>query len=80
MNLYRVYQDGVRCVDYKIGDWDQDTFDSLELAEVFATTWCFPMSFEDAKKCYKKIGVNTRVDMSMGEYPVMMEIKKVKNE
>lgn len=77
MKTYRVYQDGIRCKDYKVKGWDTDTFNTKREAEVFATLWCYPVSFEHAPMYSREMPLNQPVDMSMCEFPVWMEIREV---
>lgn len=72
--MFRCFQDGKRCVDYKIGDWNKDTFDTFEEAEAFCAHWA---NKERVVFGYCPIDLNTPIDMSITDFPIMMEIRAV---
>lgn len=75
--MFRVFENGKRCSAYNIPSWNIDTFKTKEEAEVFAAMWAYPVSKEQAKEYIQKMELNVPVNMTMSEFPVMMEIRKV---
>jgi hypothetical protein len=74
---YQVFQDGKPCSSYKINGWNIDTFETQKEAEEFAVFWAYPISRNLIQSFYRPMKLNVPIDMSMGETPVMMEIRKL---
>ena len=74
---YRVFQNGLRCNDYNIKGWDNDTFPTIEEAQLYAVKWCYPCHADNYKDWPHPTELDIEVNMSQCEFPVMMSIKKV---
>lgn len=69
--MYRVFENGKRCNDYGIEGWDNDTFETLEQAIVYANKWCYT---DDGPCLHMDVGK----EYDMGTFlPVMMKIEQV---
>lgn len=74
---YRVFQDGMRCNDYNIKGWNNDTFLTMEEAQEYAVKWCYPCIINNYKEWPHPKELNLEVNMSYCEFPVMMSIREV---
>ena len=85
MPRYQVFQDD-KPADTKsypeIGQglgWDNSVFDTFDEALYYAYEWAYPhwRGFEFGEDYTTKMELDTPVNMSMSEFPVMMEIREV---
>ena len=84
---FQVYQDGIPADSnsrqyIKNGKgWDNSVFDTFEEANIYAVLWARPYDLQMAQvasKNYLKMEINSPIDMSYCEFPIMMEIREVK--
>jgi len=62
--------------------WNNSIFDSFEEAIKYAIHWSYPYDSEEIEKVYNgywkdKVIVNIPVNMSICEFPVMMEVREI---
>ena len=72
---YQVFQDGkpADCHNFDVHEsWSKSTYNTFDDAVAYAHRWAYPS--EDSS--YHKMEIDTPIDMSMCEFPVMMEIRK----
>lgn len=76
--MYRVFEAGKRCDDYKIPGWlGQDTFDLKRDAEIYAFLWAYSVSKSEAEKEAPEMETGVDYDYSTFEFPLMMRIEEV---
>jgi hypothetical protein len=77
MTQYRVYQDGKRCSEYGLKNWDIDTFETKLAAEQFAVQWAYPIGIDKLCRFWAPMELGKEYDFGMYEVPVMMKIEEV---
>jgi hypothetical protein len=84
--LYRIFQDGKRCNDYKLLGWDNDTYESKNEAFIRMIAWSYPYSYKDAevsffqkvnKLNYLNAELGKEYDLRMGGVPIIMKVEEV---
>lgn len=82
MSQYRVFQNGKRCNDYNIKNWDNDTFSTLEEAIFYAHYWALPLPYKNLKQAAEQgqltqMEIGKTYDLSYTHESVMMHIEIV---
>lgn len=82
---YQVFQDGkpadiIGYPEFKGECWSNSSFLTLREAQLYAILWAYPFGIEVAEKVLEQMEFlpGTPIDMSMCEFPVMMEIREIR--
>lgn len=72
--MFVVYENNVRCSEFKFSGWDIDSFKSKREAEIFAFMWAYPFTKEEAEMSAPSMELGKDYDFSMCEVPVNMKV------
>lgn len=77
--MYHVFENDKEAIleNTKLTIWKNNKFETKREAEVYAYLWAYHCYKEEAERDAQEMKLNKKYNMSLSEFPVMMEIREI---